>query len=1228
MALFADPIDSAVLAQIKAREKLMAAGFKGNALGPRNPNIIQAQNSTSWIRLASSVNINGESDLAENTILSGGTRSEGGALRGGLKGAYDLDPKMGYRPMAGIQGASFEYYNNGALAKADIELVCYTPEQFNRIEKLFLRPGYSVLLEWGHTSYTTNGTDVVFYETTTSPALSDFLTTGKESPDIAASIIKHRKNTHYNYEAFHGIIVNFKWTFNPDNSYKITVNTITQGSIIESFKINNATQIKVDADTKAEKEKLASDKAALESEEAGGSSAVGDFLDASSDKIGFIAQGVLDTLVSFSEGFFNLVADLGPFDFIDDNTWLNKLKEKGDTSQIHNILWNIATTFPPSQGSEPGSGKIEEYTGNIPEISPIDVIRIDFNVDSSDDQDLGNHQYYITLGGFLRIFKNNFLVRTKAGGLYVDIETRPGTTPMVTFPGQFSADPLICLIPILGFPDKSLTFTGNFACTNDLPAHKNLSYHPPQFGTENEKTLLDLMQVYVNFNYIMKVVEDSVDEKGSAPLIDFIKNLLSGINTALGGVNKFDTRVIEEVADEDGKIKKTLSIYDEGAHIRTATKPPVHLKPYGVDVDGGTTFTDIQFSSELSNEFASMISIGAQANGNQVGENATAFSQFNEGLIDRITEEKITASTSKEATPKEVKPKDKFISSIDGINTALLKIYKNFQISKDNIETLTSANTTYASFLQGYITTDLNATPPPFFIPFNLSFTLKGIAGIRIFDKLYLDDGILPESYKGKVAFLAKNVKHEINKNYWTTTVDTLTVPTIVESKKLDVTLNKAIAGDPIVKGFPEINEDRSYGANYGGNGGPPGKGGQTLTLKNTLGPIYYEGPTEKSLIVLHHTAGYGNAKMVVDVFNARTDRVSTHFVLEKGGTFDQLYGYGAWGYHLGIDITPFQRAGLPDYINHNKTSIGIEIINIGPLEKGPDGKFRDTVGKRIYKEGEVSISVDANGNQAPYKGYLYWEKFPPAQIAGLEHLLRDIISKHPKCKIKYNYKDCFPAHGTESVNAIKGVPGIYTHNSFKQQKVDVAPVPEIIGLLKRLSSEDGDEFYDVFIDNLSPGGQFYESLYDEYKTTFFKVGDGYDTRLRPIYRTATWSNEEWAAAKEAMSKMKQEIIRISKNSKLTKGVPYSAFWKKRFKASNDSTNKGWNEQYLAYLAWSFGSEERFYDWQGEDGKKKVYVSPNTLDNGLEDKWEALLDRYLIMSKVKTIAGDILTVDL
>ena len=57
---------------------------------------------------------------------------------------------------------------------------------------------------------------------------------------------------------------------------------------------------------------------------------------------------------------------------------------------------------------------------------------------------------------------------------------------------------------------------------------------------------------------------------------------------------------------------------------------------------GGSFIRNVNLNGTISSDFASMISIGAQSNGNQLSENATSFSNYNAGLVDRIIPKKLS----------------------------------------------------------------------------------------------------------------------------------------------------------------------------------------------------------------------------------------------------------------------------------------------------------------------------------------------------------------------------------------------------------------------------------------------------------------------------------------------------------------------------------------------------------------------------------------------------------
>ena len=66
----------------------------------------------------------------------------------------------------------------------------------------------------------------------------------------------------------------------------------------------------------------------------------------------------------------------------------------------------------------------------------------------------------------------------------------------------------------------------------------------------------------------------------------------------------------------------------------------------------------------------------------------------------------------------------------------------------------------------------------PFFLPFNLSLTLDGISGIKIYEKFYMTEDILPPSYnKTRIDLVIKAVNHTISPTTWDVQLETIAAP-------------------------------------------------------------------------------------------------------------------------------------------------------------------------------------------------------------------------------------------------------------------------------------------------------------------------------------------------------------------------------------------------------------------------------------------------------------------
>ena len=171
-----EPLDGYLAGQIEARQFVNGSGANSN----RTDNEINLLTSnTSWVKLGSGISVStarlddiglkseysAGMDLAKDNILFGGTSKlenqktiqREGFLPRQSNSSYTYDESFGFSPMAGIESVDVKTLNRGSLKKATVKLKANDRSQFDIIELLYLRLGYTVLLEWGNAFYTPDG---------------------------------------------------------------------------------------------------------------------------------------------------------------------------------------------------------------------------------------------------------------------------------------------------------------------------------------------------------------------------------------------------------------------------------------------------------------------------------------------------------------------------------------------------------------------------------------------------------------------------------------------------------------------------------------------------------------------------------------------------------------------------------------------------------------------------------------------------------------------------------------------------------------------------------------------------------------------------------------------------------------------------------------------------------------------------------------------------------------
>jgi hypothetical protein len=210
----------------------------------RTPAFLQQLNTRSaWVRMTSGVNtVDGKgqvtNELARKYVLQGGTLLDNTNLRAGLGGSgtatYDrLSPggtsqRLGIRPMPGITGVNVQSKGAyGSLQEATVSFVVWDIRQLEELELLYMRPGYTVLLEFGWD-----------YVKPTPPKYDILNRSNISLNDAFAEIYELIRKSGGNYDALLGYVKNYNWSARDDGGYDCTTTIISLGEVLESLKCN------------------------------------------------------------------------------------------------------------------------------------------------------------------------------------------------------------------------------------------------------------------------------------------------------------------------------------------------------------------------------------------------------------------------------------------------------------------------------------------------------------------------------------------------------------------------------------------------------------------------------------------------------------------------------------------------------------------------------------------------------------------------------------------------------------------------------------------------------------------------------------------------------------------------------------------------------------------------------------------------------------------------------
>ena len=766
---------------------------------------------------------------------------------------------FGLSPAPGLLEASVRCINRGSIREADVTLKAFNKFQFELIELLYLRLGFSIMLEWGFDKYIDQETGKI--QRVGNTIIEDLWFKNAEGTNSALyqSIESYRQDYQFNYDGFYGKVANFDWAFNADGTYDISLKLITKGDVIESLTARN----KVLSITPEDIEDDIARQSGVFTIDTG----VGEIPD--SNIVGVAGDSKLG---------------LKMYELVRDFPWADRKEEERDKANRVIKAGSVKGSYFSWENSR------EYYDG----------LSLDRDQDNFPALELPDYNYFMTFGQLLKFCRDLLcpVINKEIPEPVLQFEVNEDTNICSVYPNMISLDPKVCIIKpkIFQTTDSTIEELVYPGYLNDL---RDFSFN------DGDCHYGKIMNIYINFEYIAEILSDT-NEEGKLSIFEFLKKITTGINKALGNVVNLEPIIKDDI---------TVTIIDQNPipNLLPPTKASFELFGYNTTTSGSISnfVSDINFKSKITPDLATQITIGATAGGGSAKNyDATAFSKWNLGLIDRqnpafndsmgvpdgtnagTTEQDeawdngrpvgsftkklnifISGNQDQESELEEnktVKYKGVKIRNVEystfltiaqgidyaekvkeGIDAAIdiaKDIYgitalqnflydeaeqyaTNFDLylvrafggkcnvttDKKNTKSITvkTRNALYTQLSDDFVSQGHQAfkafvnlqnqkifadtqqpSPQIGFIPLDFGLTCEGLSGIKIYNGFESKQQFLPYQYDNAVRFIITKVDHNISENNWTTTLGTLSVPKIDPVKKSSPFFGKKAADE------------------------------------------------------------------------------------------------------------------------------------------------------------------------------------------------------------------------------------------------------------------------------------------------------------------------------------------------------------------------------------------------------------------------------------------------
>jgi hypothetical protein len=840
MSIFQGTLDKYVQDQLKAREIIVSQGIyssnKNNVtpygLVPRNDAFLRyTSGKNSWVRMTSFVNVNKKigsktysgDELARKYILEGGTlyqdpNTGNFTLRRGVgkqSSVYgsNIDEggnrPFGYRPMPGITSAQITNKSAyGSLREATIKFYCWDKHQLEELELLFMRTGYSILLEWGWSQYL-NSKDLsnITIENFNTPTINPFniLSNPNLPPDevVYRQIEALNQSTYGNYDGMLGYIKNFSWQIMPNGGFDCTTVLISRGEVISTVKVssnNNSTNFTLgalDVPTLSQFEQILFNYSAL--------------INGSETRPGGQFSYVPPTGGTGSGNPLSNQITTGTI-----SAFLTKLKELNSKVKLYD-----------DRGREWNSILDTEINSPTNNFGGCTLLTAGTTYENG-----GYGIEYIRLDVFISLLNFYFNFKDENNKIIADIRI-PNDNVCLASTDTVSVDPTTCIIKNTKAKDILLDLKGG-----GFDPKVVLGDYDPTTGAVNTVVIPEFLKsnnrgyiknIYLAIPKLIEIYRSKMQNNSEVITTEYLKEVLSQVSRALGGINNFQlhsTKSASQIID--------VKYLEEGSTAKDK---------YEFDLLGLKSICrDVKIQSRIFESQSTMIAIAAQDRSNVGDLYSSTQVYLNEGLTDRLIPKKGiyndgSAKTYAEQVYSVIANLGYYLrtkvlgdpSLMGGIippppppatppptttppppatpptpppPAAPTGIQRIVVPKPEEISNAVSALKTYLYQIKGY---ELQHKA---IIPFELEITLDGIAGCVQGQVFKINENILPESYsKSGIGFIITGLSHSLQNNDWVTVIKTQICVLDADSKPV----TKPPISIKTLSKIAVINQEASY---------------------------------------------------------------------------------------------------------------------------------------------------------------------------------------------------------------------------------------------------------------------------------------------------------------------------------------------------------------------------------------------------------------------------------